>query len=73
MMGDIIFPTKWPLFELFIGIWKLQIKTVLMRPSIESMSYEYIALVGYWGAKELFKIRLFDSYMRTQERKLYKK
>lgn len=61
-----IFPTKYPLLEFNLTIWKLSVRTYLMRESSESMTYEYIRLGFLWGNNMFFHFRLFE----TQQRKV---
>lgn len=61
-----IYSTRWPLIDFFLKIWKLQAGIVLMSPSMESMSYHYVALILHWGDKQLFNFRLYD----TEKRKM---
>lgn len=70
-MAEVILPTKWPLFELHFGIWKLHIKAMAFCPANDSMIYEYIMLVIYWSGKQIFRIRLFDTYARLVERAVF--
>ena len=62
------YPTKWPLFEFWLGIWKLKVVVTLFRPSIESLSYEYHILMVHWGSKQLLRVRLYDSEQRMRDR-----
>lgn len=63
-----IFPTKFPLFDFFFQIYKLRVRTALLIHSIDSMSYEYVCLMAYWGSKQLFTFRLYDTYRRQEDR-----
>ena len=63
-----IFPTKYPLFEFYFGVWKLRIATAVFRPSYESLAYEYIRVSFSWREKEFFAFRLFDTYHRVTNR-----
>lgn len=65
---DQIIPTRWPLFELHLSIWKLHIKTALFCPEGEIGVYEYLMLVIVWAGKEKFRFRLFDVFTRMSER-----
>ena len=67
-MSQKILPTKWPLFEFHFSIWRLHIKTALFVPEKEIRVYEYLMLVVYWNAKQIFRFRLFDIYERMIER-----
>lgn len=68
MNKDIIFPTKWPLFDFFIDIYKLRVGVVAMTPSVESLTYEYLRMRIAWGGKKLFEFRLFDTERRMTDR-----
>lgn len=59
-----IVSTKWPLFEFYFGMWKLSIKTQLMTVPQETLTYEYIRVGIYWGSRELFHFRLYDTAYR---------
>jgi hypothetical protein len=39
-----------------------------MRPAIESDAYEYVAIYLYWGTKEIFTFRLYNTYTRAVDR-----
>lgn len=59
------YATNWPLLDFFFRVWKLQTAIVLMSPSVESMSYQYLALIARWGNKQLFIFRLYDTDRRV--------
>lgn len=63
-----IFPTKFPLFEFYLRVWRLEIGTDCMRESMESTTYEYVRLRIDWKGKNLFHCRLFDTYRRQVDR-----
>ena len=54
---------KWPLFEFYLSIWKLSIKTQVMTASLESLTYEYIRLAFFWKNDYLFHFRLYTTKM----------
>lgn len=62
------FPTKWPLIEFYLGIWKLRISIGIMRESQDNLSYEYVAFLIYWVNKPLVKFKLYDTQRRVKER-----
>lgn|SRR3990167_1596391 len=59
-----IYATRWPLMDFFFKIWKFQIAVVLMSPSVESMAYNYLALISHWRDRQLFIFRLYDTERR---------
>jgi len=63
-----IFPTKWPLFEFYLRIWKLTITTAVFTESIESLTYQYVAFLISWKGENKFKFRLYDTEIRKTER-----
>lgn len=63
-----VFPTRYPLFRFYIQVWKLAIMCDLLTKPDERLSYEYVALMGRWGDKELFCFRLYDTYRRIEDR-----
>jgi hypothetical protein len=69
MYTEGVFPTRYPLLDFHMRIWKLTIETNLMSESMESMTYQYISLFILWKGNVLYKFRLYDSYKRAVERK----
>jgi len=63
-----IFPTRWPLFDFHLSIWKLDIATMALRTSMECLAYEYVALVIRWNGDEKFRFRIYDTERRQRER-----
>lgn len=68
MIYQKIFPTNWPLFEFSIAIWRLHIFTALFSPSMATNTYEYIMMVFQWHNNDFFRIRLYDTYRRKEDR-----
>ena len=62
------FPTRWPILEFRLSIWKLTVATAIMRESLESLSYEYLILLVAWNGKEIHRFRLYDTERRAVNR-----
>lgn len=64
----IIRPTRWPLFEFHLVIWKFSIRTCVVRDVPEMKTYEYFRLDIYWGNNKLLQVKLFDTWERIDQR-----
>jgi len=63
-----IFPTRWPLLDFSFEVWKFHIYAGLFRPSIDSISYEYVMVYVSWGTKTILNFRLYDTERRAEDR-----
>jgi hypothetical protein len=68
MSNERIFPTKWPLFEFSLSVWKFHIAATTFRPATASLTYEYIRVALYWGGNDFYHFRLYDTFVRKEDR-----
>jgi hypothetical protein len=61
-------PTRWPILDFHLNIWKLNIGTAIMRDNAQFRKYEFIRLEIYWGNKQLAKLDLYDTWERVEAR-----
>lgn len=62
-------PTRWPIFEFTLNVWKLHLGTSLMCNVFDAEVMQYIKFSIWWGRTVLFEVKLYDLYKRIDNRK----
>lgn len=68
MIKQHTYPTKYPLLEFHLAVWKLKAGVIVMSPADWQVAYDYLMLRVDWSGNKLFEIRLWDTTRRIDDR-----